>query len=341
MSIEMIEGSIHNIFSNNWNSNQIASFLVALNIKGVSGEILSIFARYLRKNSHFFEESQNGGLTSLNNSRPFGDSCGTGGDGVHTFNISTLASLVAAAGGVKIAKHGNRSVSSLCGSADLLFQLGYPESLSLKSVIHIFNKTGITFLFAPNLHPLMKSIAPIRKSLGIPTVLNYVGPLSNPLNPDFQLIGVNQKRLLTPIAEALVLLDVKSALVIHSRDGLDEVSPGAITDGIRVDHGKCTNFTIDPHQLGVKGCIDDLKGGDAPHNSNLLWKIVDARPEVAILSQTVCLNAAVLFWLSGLTSDIKEGFLLATSLIQSFKVRTFLKSWLEEVQKIHLEDQNL
>jgi anthranilate phosphoribosyltransferase len=334
LSSQALDESIQSIFSGTWNEIQIGSFLVALNIKGINGETLGTLARFLRKNSlaTMFPSAVQNPTHLL--TRPIGDNCGTGGDGIHTFNISTLSAIVAAAGGLRIAKHGNRSISSLCGSADLLFYLGYPESLSLDQSIGLLEETGLTFLFAPQMHPVMKTLAPIRKSLGIPTVFNYVGPLSNPLNPNYQLIGVNHKNLLHPMAEALINLGVENGLIIHSRDGLDEISPNTITDGIRIADGKKQALEIDPETFGIRGELKDLKGGDASMNAELLWRILNSEPEVLILSQTICLNVAIIFWIAKKVESLEEGFHLAQSIIKTNKARDFLKSWLLAAKKL-------
>ena len=331
----IIENSLGSIFSAQWNESQIASFLVALNLKGLTGEILATVARFLRKNSNFVVTTQGPEKVHQTLIRPFGDSCGTGGDGLHTFNISTLAAIIAAAGGLRIAKHGNRSITSLCGSADLLFFLGYPETLSSHEALQLFDETGLTFLFAPQVHPLMKSIGNVRKSLGIPTVFNYVGPLSNPLQPDFQIIGVNRSTLLLPMAEALRSLNSIQGLIIHSRDGLDEISPSAITDAVKIDQKSLTQAEIDPAAFGLKGQLHDLKGGDAATNSRILWKILDNDPEVQVLTKTVCLNAGSLFWTANIVSSLHDGFEKALEIVTSHKAHRYLKSWIQTAQKNH------
>lgn len=333
-SNEVVEKSIQSIFAGTWTDVQIGAFLVALNLKGINGEILAILARFLKKNSlaHFFSSSGTDPLIQF--TRPIGDTCGTGGDGLHTFNISTLSAIVAASGGLRIAKHGNKSISSLCGSADLLFHLGYPESLTINQAISLLEKTGLTFLFAPQMHPVMKTLGPIRKGLGIPTIFNYVGPLANPLTPNYQLIGVSHKKLLHPMADALTNLGIEKGLIIHSRDGLDEISPCSITDGVRIDHGKKQTLEIDPKKFGIVGELNDLKGADARINSRILWQILAYDPGVRVLTQTICLNIAIIFWLAETSESIEEGFHRAETLIKTKTAHDFLNSWLMEAKKL-------
>jgi anthranilate phosphoribosyltransferase len=326
LSTQDFESVFSCLLSGAWNDYQAAGLLVGLRFLPLTGALLSAGARVLRDLAVSPTEALGAGF------RPFADNCGTGGDGSHSFNISTAAAIVAAAAGVKIAKHGNRSVTSLCGSADLLFALGFPESLEVDKAVSLLEQTGLTFFFAPLFHPALKSLAPVRRGLGIPTLFNILGPLANPLRPDFQVLGVSQAAYLAPVADALAALGVQGGLVVHSRDGLDEISPGAITDGYLVKSGHIQQIVIDPKEYGITATLEDLKGGDVKTNASLMDQLLAGHAPG--LAQTVSLNAGALIWLTGHRPNLAEGYHQALKVLRDGSAKAFLSHWIDSAQKL-------
>ncbi len=320
------ESAFRSLLNGDWNDYQAAGFLVGLRFLPLTGSLLSAGARVLRELAVTPTQALGVGL------RPFADNCGTGGDGSQSFNISTASAIVAAAAGVKIAKHGNRSVTSLCGSADLLFALGFPEALEVDQAVALLQQTGLTFFFAPLFHPALKRLAPVRRGLGIPTLFNILGPLANPLKPDFQVLGVSQAANLGPVAEALVSLGVQGGLVVHSRDGLDEISPVAITDGCLVKHGQIQPIVIDPKDYSITATLEDLKGGDAHMNAHLMDQLLSGRHPA--LAQVVSLNAGALIWLTGHRPDLGEGYQRALQVLRDGSSKAFLNHWIKSAQNL-------
>src|SRR5690606_1529431 len=206
------------------------------------------------------------------------DTCGTGGGAVTTFNISTAAAIVAAATGVRIAKHGNRSFSSRCGSADVLEALGVRIELSPEQMGAVLEETGIVFMFAPLLHPAMRHVGPVRRELAMPTIMNVLVPLANPAGAQRQVVGVADPRLMELIARALSELGHDHALVVHGEPGLDEISPLGITTGVEVQHGELRPVRIDPADYGWTGLMAaDLAGGDPPDHARMIREIRPGR----------------------------------------------------------------
>lgn len=220
---------------------QVGALLTALRSRTCAAEELAGFASVLRQRSLSLDLATPGLV----------DTCGTGG-GVPSFNISTAAALIACAAGVPIAKHGNRSVTSSCGSADVLEALGVVLLAEPEELTHVFEQTGMAFLFAPHLHPTMKLVGPIRKQLGVRTVFNQLGPLVNPASARFQVLGVYDPQFLRPMAEALGILNAKEAWVVHGQDGLDEVSPRARTSYARVVEGQVVEGELLPQDFGIE-----------------------------------------------------------------------------------------
>ena len=263
---------------------------------------------------------------------PLADNCGTGGDGANTFNISTAAAIVAAACGVRVAKHGNRGVSSRSGSADLLFEAGFPEQLSGAAAITLLAETKLTFFYAPNFHPAMRHVGPIRKALGVRTIFNLLGPLANLLTPEVQLVGVGAKSQIWPMAEALQRLGTQRALVVHSRDGLDEISPASKTDYVLVAQGRLRQGSIDPALLGIEANRTDLAGGDAHHNLGLLTDVLAGqRPGLAA---AIALNAGALIWLTGAATDAQAGYHTASIALASGQARAFFEHWIARARSL-------
>ncbi len=267
------------------------AILTAIQAKGVSSSELAGMARVLK--------SQSIASGTLTHSTPVIDTCGTGGDGSSTFNISTSVAFVAAASGVQVAKHGNRSASSKVGSADVLEYFGIKLNAEEGSYQQALSEVGITFLFAPGWHPAMKAIAPIRKELKIRTIFNLIGPLVNPLNPTGQVIGVYDASFIRPMAEALQLLGVKKAMVLHGRERLDEAGLGDLTDLALIDDGNLTMTTIDPQKLGlVSAPLSELKGGDVEENARIMEQVLQGAGTPA-QTDVVALNSALALQVAG------------------------------------------
>ena len=219
------------------------------------------------------------------------DTCGTGGDGMNTLNISTASALLLASMGIKVAKHGNKAVSSKCGSGDVLEALNININLEPKDIEKQINKNNFGFMFAPNYHSAMRFVGPTRKKIGKRTIFNMIGPLSNPALVERQVVGVYDKKLLKIFAKALKSLNIKFAWIVNSEDGLDEISPYAKTNVIQLKDGKISEITIDPKKLNINvNKFDDLLGDDAKFNAS---KIIDIfKGEDSDFSKAVCLNAA-------------------------------------------------
>ncbi len=267
------------------------AILTAIQAKGVSAEELAGMATILQNQSLQSER--------ISYSEAVIDTCGTGGDGASTFNISTAVAFVACAAGVKVAKHGNRSASSKVGSADVLeylgIQLNVPDSLSKEAL----SAVGITFLFAPGWHPAMKSVAPIRKELKIRTIFNLLGPLVNPLYPTGQVIGVYDSQFINPMAEALKLLGVKKAMVLHGREKLDEAGLGDITDLAVLHDDIVTATTINPQELNLSPePLSALKGGNVEENARILTNVLQGKGTKA-QTTVVALNASLALQVAG------------------------------------------
>ncbi|ACK72765.1 anthranilate phosphoribosyltransferase [Gloeothece citriformis PCC 7424] len=261
------------------------AILAAIQAKGVSAEELAGMAQVLQAQSSY----QN----SLTHTQPVIDTCGTGGDGASTFNISTAVAFVAASAGVKVAKHGNRSASSKVGSADVLEFLGINLTASSEKVEAALSEVGVTFLFAPGWHPALKSVAPMRKTLKIRTVFNLLGPLVNPLRPTGQVIGVYDRQFLTPMAEALLKLGTPKAIILHGREKLDEAGLGDLTDMALLGQEQVHVCSLNPEILGLTPApISALKGGDVEENATILRNVLQGKGTQA-QQDAVVLNAAL------------------------------------------------
>ena len=279
---------------------QAAAFLVLLKAKGETSQEVAGMVSTLRK--HWLP---------VNPGVPCVDIVGTGGDGHHTVNFSTAASLVAAACGASVAKHGNRSVSSMCGSADVLETLGIDLSLPAAGVERCIREAGIAFMFAPNYHPAFKNIVPIRKALGVRTVFNILGPLLNPASCPYLLIGVYNEALVPLMGEALHSLGVEMAMVVHC-GGLDELAPVAVATVATVRKATGVEMgTLDPFALGFAKCtLDDLKGGTAAENAEILRQVLGGKLPGPV-TDTVVLNAAAGLYVSGRAGSVAEGCTMA------------------------------
>jgi anthranilate phosphoribosyltransferase len=283
----------------------IESYVLALNEKGVTAENIFDAATVMRQFSK---------QVVIHDKTHLVDTCGTGGDGIQTFNVSTLSAIVAASAGVKVAKHGGRSVSSKCGSADVLEVLGVNVNLTADKVASLVNEIGIAFMFAPNFHPAMRYAAPVRKKLGIRTIFNVLGPLANPASANRQVLGVYDKSLTQTMAEVLSKLGSEHVMVVHGEDGMDEISIASPTTVTELKNKTITTYTIQPTDFGLDVAdlktiqvenaeaskammLDVLNGSQGPHRNITI------------------LNAGAAIYVSGITSTLKEGIEKAASVI--------------------------
>jgi len=235
------------------------------------------------------------------------DTCGTGGGKMTTFNISTVAALAAAGGGVPVAKHGNRSFTSKCGSADVLEALGVAVDLGPDRVAAVFEATGFCFMYAPRFHPAMRHVAPVRRRLGVTTIMNLLGPLTSPARVRRQVVGVPDPELLELIAGALLELGHERALVVHGEPGLDELSPLGTTRGMRLEEGRLEPFEVRPERFGWNGLDPEgLRGGEPAENARLAERILSGEERGAARA-AVELNAGAAFWAAGRAETLEEG----------------------------------
>ena len=284
---------------------EIRTFLTTLAKRGETAEEIAAGVEVLRAHAV---------RVPLSRAYELCDTCGTGGDGQGTINVSTLAALVAAAAGVRIAKHGNRAASSRCGSADLLEALGVNLAATPHQVARCIEDIGFGFCFAPAFHPAMHIVAPIRKALGIRTVFNLIGPLANPAPLTFQLVGVSEARLLRPMAEALVRLDVRHGMVVHGDDGLDEVTTTKTTTYLEVRGGAITEGRLDPAGLGVpQVSAQALRGGDAAHNAAWARDLLQGTPSPT--REIVLVNAGCAIYVADGAPTIREGMARARKVL--------------------------
>ena len=292
-----------NYLMNSWLENKIdpvqtGAFLAAFRAKGVSGDELSAMAKILQDASTTPSDLPSYDLV---------DTCGTGGDGANTFNISTAVAFVSAALGVKIAKHGNRSASGKVGSADVLENLGLPLNVSSGKVVEALKKLGITFLFAPSWHPSLVNLAPLRKSLGVRTIFNLLGPLVNPLRPKSQVLGVAKADLLDPMSVALKGMGLKRAVVVHGAGGLDEASLAGANQFRFLDKDVIRSEIINPSDLGLTEISNEsLKGDDLKTNSQILMSLLMGEGN-KYHKEVVALNTALVLWVSGAEDDLSLG----------------------------------
>ena len=274
----------------------VSAFLVALRMKGETADEIAGAALALRRRAQRV-------LVSLDR---LIDTCGTGGDSALTFNISTAAAFVAAAGGARVAKHGNRAVSSRCGSADVLAALGVELELTPEGVAACIDECGVGFLFAPRHHAAMQNAAPVRTALGMRTLFNLLGPLANPAGAQRQLVGVYAPQLVPVLARTLAELGAVRAFVVHGEGGLDEISPCGETLVAEVANGTVREFVIAPEEFGLaRGKVEELRGGDAAENAQLLRAVLEG--EEGTRRTAVLLNAGAALAASGVCATIAEG----------------------------------
>jgi len=285
---------------------QIAAFLVALRMKGETITEVTEFARVMREHVVPVRPTR----------RPLVDTCGTGGDGLNTFNISTTAAFVAAGAGAAVAKHGNRSVSSKCGSADVLEALGIKVQQSPEEVARYVDEVGIGFMFAPAYHPAMKHAGPVRRELAMRTVFNALGPLTNPAGAEAQVIGVYAPALTEMHAAALANLGCKRAFVVHGLDGMDEISTLGATRITELRDGESRTYGLTPEEVGLRRARpEELAGGTPEENAELLVAILNGREGAP--REIVLLNAAAAIAAAGLADTLSDGIALAREAVDS------------------------
>lgn len=301
---------MNEIMSGETTPTQNAAFLAALSTKSAKAETtdeIAGCAAAMRDNA-----------TKVDTGMDIFEIVGTGGDNAQSFNISTTSALVAAAGGMKVAKHGNRAASSLCGTADCLEALGVNIQQSPKRCIELLNEAGMCFFFAQKYHTSMKYVGPIRKELGFRTVFNILGPLTNPGSPKIQLLGVYDEYLVEPLAQVLIDLGVKRGMVVYGKDKLDEISMSAPTAVCEFKDGWFRSYTIAPEDFGFKRCTkEDLKGGTPEENAKITRDILGGAK--GHKRNAVLMNAGAALYIGGKAETLKDGIALAAEIIDSGK----------------------
>ena len=284
----------------------IKNFLLALNKKGPTVEEITACALIMRK---FV-------LPVKTNHEVILDVVGTGGDHKNTFNISTVTAIIVAACGVAVAKHGNRRISSRCGSADVLEALGINVQIEERHLSECLEKIGLVFLFAQRLHPAMKNVAPARQELGVRTIFNILGPLTNPARATHQVMGVYSRELVIPMAQVLRNLGLKRALVVHGNDGLDEITTTSKTFVSELNKNEIISYEIDPEELGIpRAKIEDFAGGEASENASIIRQILEG--ERGTRHSIVLVNAAYALYTAGAVENLSQGMQMADHAISS------------------------
>ena len=316
------EAVMDEIMSGQATTVQMSAYITALALKGETIDEITASAAGMR--AHCIKLLHNLDVLEI---------VGTGGDGSNSFNISTTSSLVIAAGGVPVAKHGNRAASSKSGAADVLEALGVKITLTPERSAEILKKINICFLFAQNYHIAMKYVAPIRKELGIRTVFNILGPLSNPAGANMELMGVYDQSLVEPLAQVMANLGVNRGMVVYGQDSLDEISMCAPTSVCEIRDGKFTSYEITPEQFGYERCEKGALTGGTPAENAEITKAILKGEEKGPKRQAVCLNAGAALYIAGKAASIEEGVKLAESLIDSGAALKKLEEFVEETNK--------
>ena len=313
LNFEESKTAFLNIMGGNMSEELIYKFLVNLSAKGETAEEIAGGVHVLRKKA-----------LKVNVIGNVIDTCGTGGDGKSTLNISTASSLLLASMNIKVAKHGNKALSSKCGSADVLKRLKININLQPDGVAKSIEKNNFGFMFAPNYHLTMKYVASIRKKIGKRTIFNLLGPLSSPANVKRQVVGVFAKKWLLPFANALKNLQSEHVWVIHSEDGMDEISPFAVTNIVELKNNKINEIKIDPKKIGVKfNNPDNLKGQNAGYNANKIIDIFSGSKNE--FSEAVCLNSAAALIICNKFDKFEDAYEFSKKYLESDKALTHLK----------------
>lgn len=307
LSYEMAEGVMDEIMSGEASGIHIGAYLTGLRMKGETIEEITASAAGMRKH-----------CTRLLHNMDVLEIVGTGGDEAYTFNISTTASLVVSAAGIPVAKHGNRSVSSKCGAADVLEALGVNIMISPAESAEVLKEIGLCFMFAQSYHTAMKYVAPVRRELGIRTIFNILGPLANPAGANMQLLGVYEEALVEPLAKVLANLGVKRAIVAYGNDGIDEISLSASTTCCEIRDGIITSYILSPEQFGLTKCRkEELVGGGPKENAEITLAILNG--EKGPKRDAVILNAAACIYMVRDNITLREAVALAGDVIDSGK----------------------
>lgn len=318
LTYEEAEAVMNEIFDNQATDVQKAAYLTALAMKGETIEEITASAAGMRAHCKRFL-----------NERDVIEIVGTGGDGSNSFNISSTAALVIAAGGVPVAKHGNRAASSKCGAADVYEALGVKIDLDPDRASAVLDETNMCFLYAQNYHLSMKYVAPVRKELGIRTVFNILGPLTNPAGANMELMGVYDEELVEPLAQVMANLGVKRGMVVHGQDGLDEISSVGPTTVCEIKDGRFTTYDIRPEDFGYeRGAKEDLVGGTPERNAAITRAILSGEDR-STRRDAVCMNAGAALFIAGAANSVEEGVRMAEELIDSGKAAEKLAEFVE------------
>ena len=320
LNYEEAKAVMNEIMSGKATAVQMSSYLTALSMKGETIEEITGSAAGMRENC----------IKLLHNMEVL-EIVGTGGDNSNSFNISTASAIVIAAGGVAVAKHGNRAASSKCGAADVLEELGININISPEKSREILSKINICFLFAQNYHIAMKYVAPVRKELGIRTVFNILGPLSNPAGANIELMGVYDESLIEPLAKVMQNLGVKRGMVVYGTDKIDEISMSSETKVCEIlDKENLESYTISPKDFGYDFCDKkELEGGSVKENAEIIRNIFNLKDNGA-KRKAVCMNAGAGFYIAKKVKNIKEGIQMAENLIDEKKAFEKLEDFIKE-----------
>jgi anthranilate phosphoribosyltransferase len=320
LAAELAERAMATILAGEATEAQIAGFAVALRAKGETAEELAALVRTMLR----FGERVDIPLDGPGG--PVVDTCGTGGDRSCTVNISTLAALVVAGAGVRVAKHGNRAASSACGSADLLEALGVTIELGPSGVAQCVEEAGIGFCFAPKFHTALRFAAPARRELGTPTTFNFLGPLANPAGVRRRVVGVSDPAMVERMARSLAELGVERAMVFTGADGLDELTTTTVSEVWDLDHGAVRAYTLDPADYGIRAAEhEQLVGGDAAANAAIAQRMLDGEP--GPVRDIVALNAAAALVVAGVADDVGAGIEQAVTSIEAGEAAAVLETF--------------
>ncbi|QDP41780.1 anthranilate phosphoribosyltransferase [Radiobacillus deserti] len=306
LSVEEMNGAARCMFGEEVSDTEIGAFLTGLKVKGETPEEIAGLVHVIREKSPL----------KFSNLSSVMDNCGTGGDGSQSFNISTTSAFVVAGAGITVAKHGNRSISSKTGSADVLEHLGVSLSLSSEQMEELLLENGIAFLFAPHVHPSLKRIMGVRKQLRIPTIFNLIGPLTNPVQLDSQLLGIYRRDMLESMAIALHQLGRRRALVVNGAGYMDEASLAGENHLVLLDRGEMIQFTLTPEEVNLPTYeLDQIRGGDSKENSDILRDVLKGKK--GAYRDTVLFNAGLALFANGKAETVQEGVAAAKESIDS------------------------
>lgn len=325
LDAELVEAAMATILDGDATDAQIAAFAVALRAKGETPIELAALVRTMRRYAGSVEvapESEAG---------PIVDTCGTGGDRSHSFNISTTAAIVVAGAGVRVAKHGNRAASSACGSADVLEALGVVIDLDGLGVARCIQEVGIGFCFAQKFHPAMRFAGPVRSQIGVPTTFNFLGPLANPARVRRQVVGVGDPAMAERVAATLLELGAVRAMVFFGHDGLDELTTADTSTILSLRDGTVTRESVDPSELGLaRTTLGDLRGSDANRNAAIVRAVVSG--ETGPYRDVTLLNAAAALQVAGVADSWSDGIGLAAAAIDDGRAESVLDRWIKASQ---------